>query len=221
MTREFHNKDCMAGMAKYPNNYFDLAIVDPPYNLRRFQNDRPSSRLDKYGKMRNWNNAALPQNYFSEMFRISKIQIVWGGNYFDLPKTQGWIFWDKHQPAPSFAAGELAWTSIDKPLIKIDLPYFGTVGADIKRIHPAQKPVALYRWLLKNYAEPGQIILDTHVGSASSLIACEMEGFEYVGFEIDEDYYKAAMERIKRFRMQPDMFSPQPKRTEAMQMEII
>ena len=200
--RNFFNLDCMKGMPEYQDNFFDLAIIDPPYNLRRFQNDQPTSRLNKYGKMGKWNNEPVTQEYFNQLFRVSKNQIIWGGNYFHLPKNQGWIFWDKHQPAPSFSAGELAWTSFDVPLKKLDLPYYGPHGRDTIRIHPTQKPVALYKWLLKNYAKPGDIILDTHVGSASSLIACEIEGFDYVGFEIDEDYYRAACERIERFRAQ-------------------
>ena len=203
---ELLNIDCMEYMATCEDDFFDLAIVDPPYNLRRFQNDRPTSRLDKYGKMRRWNNNKINNNYFIELFRVSREQIIFGGNYFDLPKTQGWIFWDKHQPAPSFADGELAWTSIDKPLIKIDLPYFGTNGSDIERIHAAQKPVKLYRILLDKYAQPGQRILDTHLGSGSSAIAAHYFGCDFVGCEIDKEYFDAMLKRFKRETSQIALF---------------
>jgi site-specific DNA-methyltransferase (adenine-specific) len=197
----------MEYMKGLEDNAFDLAIVDPPYNLRRFANDRPTSRLDKYGKQRDWNNAPLSDGYFPELFRISANQIVWGANYFScLPNSQGWLFWDKGQPAPSFADGELAWTSIDKPLRKIDLRYFGPHGSDILRIHPAQKPVKLYDWLLTNYSEPGQRILDTHLGSGSSAIAAHYFGVDFVGCEIDKDYYDAAVKRFDAETAQLDIF---------------
>ncbi len=198
MTVELLNIDCMEYMRNLNDDAFDLAIVDPPYNLRRFQNDRPTSHLDKYGKTRVWNNAKLSEDYFPELFRLTKNQVIWGANYFNqLPISQGWLFWDKNQKAPSFADGELAWTSFDKPLIKIHLPYFGAIGADITRIHPAQKPVQLYRWILENYAKRGESVIDTHLGSGSSAIAAHYFGVDFIGCEIDKEYYDAACNRFR------------------------
>lgn len=125
-----------------------------------------------------------------------------GGNYFPLPLTKSWIFWDKEVPdGVTFADGELAWTSFDKTLVKAKIPYSGFNGSEGK-IHPTQKPVRLYRWLLTKYAKQGDKILDTHVGSASSLIACHNYGFEYIGFELDKDYYEAATKRLEAVKSQ-------------------
>lgn len=132
-----------------------------------------------------------------------------GGNYFDLPLTKSWIFWDKQVPqGVTFADGELAWTSYDKTLVKATIPYSGFMGSEGK-IHPTQKPIKLYKWLLKNYAKEGDKILDTHVGSASSLIACHEMGFEFIGFELDEEYYKMAKERLDRVQAQVSLFDLQ------------
>lgn len=203
---QFIKCDCMDFMATVPDKFFDLSIVDPPYAHPRF--DRPGSRIEKYGNYRKWNKKRPQQDYFDELFRISKNQIIWGGNYFTncLPIVQGWFVWDKKQHAPSFADGELAWTSFDKPLIIYTLPYRGSVGADEIRIHPTQKPINLYRWLLLNYANQGDKIFDSHVGSASSLIACHIEGFEYIGCEIDPDYYVKSTERLKAYTAQRSLF---------------
>ena len=208
MSVDLLNMDCMDYLRECEDNAFDLAIVDPPYGLRRFQNDRPTSRLDKYGGHREWNNAPIDHQYFDELQRVAIQQIVWGGNYFpQLPISQGWIFWDKKQPAPSFAAGELAWSSFDTPLKKLSLTYYGPHGADTVRIHPSQKPVKLYDWLLTKYAKPGQRILDTHLGSGSSAIAAHYFGADFVGIEIDEDYYKAACERFEKETAQLDLLA--------------
>ena len=135
--------------------------------------------------------------YFIELQRISKHQIVWGGNYFSLPLTKSWIFWDKEVPdGVSFADGELAWTSFDKTLVKAKIRYSGALGRDENRIHPTQKPVALYEWLLRNYAKKGQRILDTHLGSGSSAIAAHYFGVDFVGCELDKDYFEAAKARF-------------------------
>jgi len=209
---ELYNMDCMEGMKQFPDKYFELAIVDPPYgidfgNYNRTNKDIHGNRY-KANKYHNadWDKGTPTDEYFKELMRVSKNQIVWGGNYFNLPPTQGFIFWYKRNPVDNFSDGEFAWTSFKKPAKCYDYMYFGNINAEPDRIHPTQKPVALYKWLLTNYAKQGDKILDTHVGSASSLIACYNYGFEYIGFEIDPDYYKAAKERLEAVKNQVSMF---------------
>lgn len=229
--REFINADCMQYMTKYPDNYFDLAICDPPYGGgaepdadKAFGNKNGSrfgGRFDKYVEIKasrrggGWAKAldpddkiikwdiAPPAEYFNELFRISKNQIIWGGNYFQLPPTRCFIVWRKLTIPEHFtmAMAEYAWTSFNN-----NAKVFEHAPQDKARFHPTQKPVALYKWLLSNYANKGDLILDTHVGSASSLVACEDLGFDYVGFEIDETYYKLAKKRIDEFNQQIRMF---------------
>ena len=202
----FYNMDCMEGMKQIPDKYFELAIVDPPYGIKINMNMGRRKGKRKEHAEKKWDDGIPPQEYFDELFRVSQNQIIWGGNYFPLPLTKAWIFWDKEVPkGVSFADGELAWTSFDKTLIKARIPYSGFVGSEGK-IHPTQKPVALYKWLLTNYAKPGDKILDTHVGSASSLIACHDLGFEYLGFELDPDYYAKAKERLEAHKAQLNLF---------------
>ena len=193
---EYFNEDCMIGMARYPDKHFDLAIVDPPYGI----SITDSGRLGKYNKNDNrWDDEAPNENYFKELFRVSKHQIIWGGNYFKLPPTRGFIIWDKKQPEKlSFAMSEFAWTSFDRSA----KTFYRSPMQDGDRIHPTQKPVALYKWLLTNYAKQGDLILDTHVGSASSLIACHDLGFSAVGFELDPEYYAASKERLEQHMSQ-------------------
>lgn len=208
----FYNMDCMEGMKEFPDKYFDLAIVDPPYG-----------GVTKGGYMRNnegvkyknaaayekgyhtalWEQERPGSDYFAELFRVSKNQIIWGGNYFanDLPESQCWIVWDKlHPETITFADVELAWTSFNKAARIFRFTWNGMIQGNMKhkenRQHPSQKPVELYRWILNRFAEEGDIILDTHVGSASSLIACHELGHPYVGFEIDETYYNDACKRL-------------------------
>lgn len=197
-----YNMDCMEAMKDIPDKYFELAIVDPPYGIDKAFS--ATSRIRKYGQTKTANDMKPNNEYFTELFRVSQNQIVWGYNHLSdmLPKTKEFIFWYKHQPVISYADGELAWTSFKKTAKCFDYPFFGSVGADIGRIHPTQKPVALYKWLLKNYAKKGDKILDTHVGSASSLIACYDMGFDYLGFELDKDYYDAAQKRIADHKSQ-------------------
>ena len=201
----FYNMDCMLGMAQFPDKFFELAIVDPPYGIQINMNmGRRRGEKRKHDEKK-WDNSAPDASYFLELFRVSKNQIIWGGNYYPLPLTKSWIFWDKEVPeGVSFADGELAWTSFDKTLVKAKIPYSGFNGSEGK-IHPTQKPIRLYKWLLSNYAKPGDKILDTHVGSASSLIACHQMGFEYWGFELDADYYNAATERLNKVKAQVSM----------------
>jgi site-specific DNA-methyltransferase (adenine-specific) len=199
----FYNMDCMNGMAQFPDKFFELAIVDPPYGIN-VSVGGCGSRTRKYDRSnaKRWDNNVPDANYWHELFRVSKNQIIWGMNYFDLPPLSGFIVWDKKQPdGVTFAQAEIAFCSIPQTSKIFRL---SPIGQD-NRIHQAQKPIALYKWLLTNYAHPGDKILDTHVGSASSLIACHQMGFEYWGFELDTDYYKAATERLNKVKAQVSM----------------
>ncbi len=205
-----HNIDCMEYMKSLPNNAFDLAIVDPPYGIEEITGKESANNRGKMNKKRvfgqesakfkEWDKAPT-NDYFIELMRISKNQIIWGGNYFDLPKYRHPIVWDKCQPWENFSQIELAWTSFNKPasLFKFD----NRTG---DKIHPTQKPVKLYEWLLTNYANKGNKILDTHLGSGSHAIACNNLGFEMVGCELDEDYFNAACKRIKQETAQERLF---------------
>jgi len=201
---EYYNEDCMVGMSRYPDKHFDLAIVDPPYGIERFKDAQPT-RLNRYGSMGIANDTKPTPAYFNELRRISINQIIWGYNHLSdlLPATKEFVFWYKHQPVDTYADGELAWTSFTKTAKCFDYPFFGGTGREYDRIHPTQKPVALYKWLLTNYAKHGDKILDTHVGSASSLIACYDMGFDAVGFELDKDYYDQSKARLDYFMKQP------------------
>ena len=200
----YYNMDCMEGMKEFPDKYFELAIVDPPYGININMNMGRKKGQPKRHTEKDWDNSIPNDDYFNELFRVSRNQIIWGGNYFPLPLTKSWIFWDKKVPeGVSFADGELAWTSFDKTLIKARVPYSGFQGMDNGgKIHPTQKPVKLYEWLLYNYAKKGDKILDTHVGSASSLIACHNLGFQYVGFELDKEYYEKSLDRLETAKKQ-------------------
>lgn len=230
-----YNMDCMEGMKEFPDKYFELAIVDPPYginatkmnmgtNLKRKNNGYPgestASRLRKGrlnhggGKLKDrilmtmncdWDYEPPGADYFEELMRVSKNQIIWGGNYFDLPPTRGIICWDKLQPWENFSQFELAWTSFDKPAALYRRSNTGGANKE-KKIHPTQKPVSLYKWLLSKYARQGDKILDTHVGSASSLIACHDLGFDYIGFEMDQYYYNLANKRLEEAKAQMKLF---------------
>ena len=203
---DYRNEDCMTGMARYPDKHFDLAIVDPPYgikinhNIGRRKGDKPSD----YKKV-TWDNEPPNKEYFDELVRVSKNQIIWGANHFIslIPyDSPCWICWDKgFSPDVSFASFEMAYTSFKSVSKRIAL-----TSIQNERIHPTQKPVKLYKWLLKNYAKEGDKILDTHVGSASSLIACYDMGFDAVGFEIDEDYYNESKQRLESFMRQVSIF---------------
>ena len=195
---ELYNMDCMEGMKQFPDKYFELAIVDPPYG--QFNDDKRGhqggghAKKYKYGK---W-DIAPSKEYFEELFRVSKNQIIWGGNYFNLLPTRCFLIWRKFVPEDfSMAMCEYAWTSFNSNAKWIQLS-----PQDPERFHPTQKPVKLYSWILMNYAKQGDKILDTHVGSASSLIACYDTGFEYMGFEIDKDYFEMAQKRIEENKAQ-------------------
>lgn len=222
MPSGFYNMDCMDAMKQFPDKFFELAIVDPPYGVKGLESN-PTSRLCKYGQLNTVNNYMPNKDYFDELVRVSKNQIIWGYNHFAdmLPATSEFIFWNKHQPVESYSAGELAYTSFNKTAKVFDYPYFGSVGMDKDgRIHPTQKPIALYSWLLLKYATCGDRILDTHVGSASSLIACQRLGFEYWGYELDLEYYEKAKERLDKERSQINLFAIMPEK-KAEQVSIL
>jgi len=194
--------DCMEYMATLPDKAFELAIVDPPYGLERFK--RGGSVVNRYGESGAWNNTKPTSDYFNELFRVSKNQIIWGANNFSLPPSEYFIIWDKVNPLEfSFAMCEQAWTNIKKPA---KIFTYNSQNESACRIHPTQKPIKLYEWLLTNYAKPGDRILDTHLGSGSSAIAAHYGGFEFVGCELDEDYYKAAVQRFESATAQLAMF---------------
>lgn len=191
--------DCMEAMKNMPDKCFDLAIVDPPYGIG-ISNNPFRQKHDKS----NWDNHIPNKDYFDNLYRISKNQIIWGGNYFGLPASQGFIIWDKLQPEDfSSSMCELAWMSIQSPA-KIYKKH--VVTAEPNKIHPTQKPRELYRWLLKNYAKQGDKILDTHLGSGSIAIACYDMGFDLVGYEIDKDYYDGAVKRLENHKKQLTLF---------------
>lgn len=194
MNNNVHNIDCLEYMKTLPDKFFDLAIADPPYGID-IGNGLGSG--EKICKMHHgWQFDAPGREWFSELFRVSREQIIWGGNYFTLPPCDNWIIWDKLNPGLSFAEAELAWCSIHRK-IRIFKHYSAKVDGGTK-IHPTQKPVALYAWILKNYAQPGDKIFDPMMGSQSSRIAAYKMGFDYVGCELDPDYFAAGCARFDR-----------------------
>lgn len=200
------NMDCMEYMATLPDNAFDLAIVDPPYGININMNmGRKKGKKEKHTK-KDWDKGVPPQEYFDELFRISKNQVIWGGNYFQLPVTGAWVYWHKSVPeGVSFADGELAWTSFKGTLKEARIAYSGFVGSEGK-IHPTQKPVVLYEWILTRYAKESDRILDTHLGSGSSRIAAYNLGFDFVGCEIDKEYFDKQEERFAKHASQTSLF---------------
>lgn len=203
------NEDNMQLMARYEDNYFDLAIVDPPYGYGDKKTDILNFRQKE--QHREW-NVAPNEEYFKELFRVSKNQIIWGGNYFPFIWGFGgrcFIYWHKGNPVPNFADGELAWTSFDKNAKQYDYRYYGNLEGNTsasKKFHPTQKPISLYEWLLMNYAKEGDKILDTHLGSGSIAIACHNLGYDLTACELDKEYYDAAMKRLKQHQQQLTMF---------------
>lgn len=203
-----YNMDCMEAMRQMPDKCFDLAVVDPPYAINRFREGSPS-RLRKYGQMSTVNDMRPTPEYFKELFRTSKNQIIFGWNHFSdlLAPTSEFIFWYKHQPVETYSDGEIAWTSFSKTAKCFDYPYFGGVGSDNDgRIHPTQKPVALYEWIFRRYTKTGDKILDTHLGSGSSRIAAYDAGLDFTGFEIDKEYFEKQEERFAAHTAQCSLF---------------
>jgi site-specific DNA-methyltransferase (adenine-specific) len=203
-----YNMDCLAAMREMPDKAFDLCVADPPYGVNQFLNNQPT-RLNKYGSMQTANDLKPTAEYFKELFRVSKNQIIWGYNHLSdmLPSTKEFIFWYKHQPVDTYSDGELAWTSFDKTAKCFDYPFFGGTGADKDgRIHPTQKPITLYTWIYQTYTKPGDKILDTHLGSGSSRIAAYDAGLDFVGYEIDKEYFNKQEERYQRHISQISLF---------------
>ncbi len=206
----YTNEDCMVGMARYPDKYFDLAIVDPPYGGNDAIGLTDNASMQKQATLRTqyrqFENVAPSNEYFDELRRVSRNQIIWGVNFFDvLGLSGGRIVWDKKGTA--FGRAEEAYCSMTRSVNIFEYTWNGMIQQNMKykehRIHPTQKPIALYKWLLSNYAKTGDLILDTHVGSASSLIACYDMGYDAVGFELDPDYYNASKQRLNDFMRQP------------------
>ena len=209
--------DCMDLMKDKPDNYYDLSICDPPYGIKEpaFRRNDNNSLSKKACKTKEYNTSVFNQHipddeYFKELFRVSKNQIIWGGNYFSMKASRCWIVWDKHTKDAQWADAELAWTSFKTSVRIFDFAWNGMIQGDMKnkeqRIHPTQKPVALYKWLLQNYAKEGDKILDTHGGSMSIAIACWDLKFDLDIIEKDADYYKEAVARVERHKDQLQMF---------------
>jgi site-specific DNA-methyltransferase (adenine-specific) len=214
---EILNTDCMEYMKGLEDNAFDLAIVDPPYGIdvgkQRLNSNRATAKWKNPSRYdyKTFDDSSAPNaDYFYELMRVSKNQIIWGANYFTehLPASKGWIVWDKKADIKEhLSMCELAFSSFDKKCNKFEFLWAGFKKAvQEKRIHPTQKPVKLYEWLLSNYAKEGDRILDTHLGSGSSAIAAHYGGFDFVGCELDEDYFKAAQARFEKETAQIDIF---------------
>jgi site-specific DNA-methyltransferase (adenine-specific) len=205
---EVYHMDCVLGMKHYPDKYFDLAIVDPPYGIGRDGSVKTTSKHGgrKAHKFKGWDNSIPEMKYFTELYRVSQNQIIWGANYFTqyLPGSMGWIFWDKGQRICN-SDGELAFSSFQKALRVITINRV-QLQIEGETFHPTQKPIKLYEWLLMNYAEKGQRILDTHLGSGSSRIAAYNLGFDFTGFEIDKDYLDASEKRFRNHIAQQRLF---------------
>ena len=213
----FYNCDCMELMGS--GDVWDLALVDPPYGINISQTFGGEKRKSGKGAAlksaftkKDWDSAIPDKSYFDELFRISKNQIIWGANYFTeyLPNSMGWLAWNKNNGTTKFSDCELAFTSYDKALRMFTYTWNGMLQQNMKnkerRIHPTQKPIQLYRWILQNYAKAGDTILDTHGGSMSSAIACHMEGFELDICELDKEYFDAAVNRFKIYEQQLTLF---------------
>jgi site-specific DNA-methyltransferase (adenine-specific) len=202
MTNQVFLMDCIEGMKQYPDKHFDLAVVDPPYGI----DINKSGRLvkEKGWAYKDWDNCTPSDEYFAELVRVSKNQIIWGGNYFPLPPTKCFLIWDKQQPeGVSFASCEFAWTSFST----VAKTFYQRPQGD-NRIHPTQKPIKLYDWIFKKYAQKGYKILDTHLGSQSSRIAAHKNGLDFTGFEIDKEYFEQGSERYNEYIKQGSLFQP-------------
>lgn len=210
------NENNMDLMSRYPDKYFDLAIVDPPYGINADKKNNGSNSDSHFKKSKakintykiGWDSDIPSDKYFQELKRVSKKQIVWGANYFNL--QGGMLYWHKQVTMPTYSQGELAWLSWLNKIDFVDIAWHGMIQHDMKnkehRIHPTQKPIALYKWILTKYANQGDKILDTHLGSGSIAIACHDLGFDLTACELDTDYFNAAMKRINDHKKQLSMF---------------
>jgi site-specific DNA-methyltransferase (adenine-specific) len=194
--------DCIEGMKQFPDKIFDLAVVDPPYGIGAGKGVGVTRGKENQYTVKDWDSSIPEQAYWNELWRVSKNQIVWGGNYMTdyLKPSRGWIYWQKLMGG-NYADGELAWTSFDR-----NLKEFTKRSDQGNRFHPTQKPIKLYEWIFANYASEGNLILDTHLGSQSSRIAANKAGLDFVGFEIDREYYDNGNKRFKNFVSQGVLF---------------
>lgn len=207
----FFNVDCIEFMKSKPDKCYDLAIVDPPYgldlanmNMGVGKSKKASKIENRKWKPKNWDKETPTAEYFEQLFRISKNQIIWGGNYFELPPCKNYIIWDKEMPEGlSFADCEMAWTSFDKaPKMLRYSAYLDKAS----KFHPTQKPVYMYRWILQKYAKPNDKIIDTHGGSMTIAKACEIEGFDLDVCEIDKEYFQAGVNAFNLHKRQQRLF---------------
>jgi len=210
-----YNGDCMEAMAKMKDNDFDLAIVDPPYGIGYSKRKRRDKKHKPKYTAKKWDDTPPNKEYFKEVQRVSKNQIIWGGNYFELPQSRCYCIWVKQPEGIDQGSVEYAWASFDKSPKHFTYHIGNESGFAPKlqswqkvfaNIHPTQKPVALYKWLLKNYANEGDKILDTHLGSGSIAIACHDMGFDLEAYELDSDYYRDCMKRFKNHTTQGLLF---------------
>lgn len=201
-----YNMNCMEGMAQFPDGFFDLAVADPPYGIDTRGNAQ--DRFRKGESLELINDAKPTPEYFKELFRVSRNQVIWGYNHLSdmLPSCREFIFWYKHQPVVTFSDGELAWTSFQGTSVCFDYPYYGFVNTEKDKFHPTQKPVQLYSWIFQHYAKQGDKVIDTHLGSGSSRIAAYEAGLDFIGFEIDQKYYDAAEKRFETHASQISLF---------------
>jgi len=223
---EVHNIDCLEFMKTLPDKFFDLAIVDPPYGIGEDGSKNKSrglgigsikkkalGRSKDYKPYSGGDKTPPPPEYFTELYRVSKNQIIWGANHFLAKTSPCWIVWDKENGSNDFADCELAFTSFNTAVRKFTFKWHGMIQGDMKnkevRLHPNQKPVALYKWLLQNYAKQGDKIFDSHMGSQSSRIAAYHMGFDYWGCELDKDYFNDGNKRFEREKMKQELFAPQ------------
>jgi len=203
------NEDNMIMMARYPDNYFDLAIVDPPYGIDVTKMTLGNGKKKIYRGTTNWDSNTPTKKYFEELRRVSKNQVIWGANYMieNLPPSMGWIYWDKGTGANDFSDGELAYTSFNRALRSYKVSWVGAnANNGTPRIHPTEKPIKLYEWILDKYAEEGDKILDTHLGSGSIALACHNRGFDLTACELDKEYFDAAIKRLKQHQSQLTIF---------------
>ena len=218
---EVYLEDCVKALKRFNDKHFDLAIVDPPYGIGAGKKSFQSGTRKSYSHTdKDWDASTPTDEYWNELFRVSKNQIVWGANYYadKLPISRGWVYWHKMVLTDNYSQGELAWTSFDCVMKFVEYKYQGnylgfrnsiTTQSSTKeetRIHPTQKPIALYEWLIKEFAKDGDKILDTHLGSGSIAIACHDYGFELTACELDKEYYDKAMKRIKNHVSQQKLF---------------
>jgi len=215
------NADCMEVMKHIRDGEFELSCVDPPYGIQ--QSQYAGKKAGKqWGTMKaafgdythkKWDAAIPDAEYFAELRRVSRNQIIWGANYMTehIPASMGWIYWDKNNPNTKYSDGELAYTSFNRALRSFSFTWNGMLQGNMKkkedRIHPTQKPQMLYSWLLQNYATKGDKILDTHGGSMSSVLACIEQGFDIVCLEIDKEYYELGVKRVEEYQRQQSLFA--------------